>query len=109
MDTRVLNHKERCIVPGCESVIGVRLHNFPKNLNIQKKWVEAIPNLASAFPYKKLEDMMPTPLNNYKVCTKHFATRQYFNIERKKLLVGAVPTIFLFKVCKVVVIFVIKI
>lgn len=93
----VPNYKERCVVPGCETVAGVRLHNFPTNINVQKKWVEMIPNLASAFPYKKLEDMMPMTLKNYKVCTKHFETTQYFTVERKKLLIGAVPTIFSFK------------
>jgi len=60
------------------------LFRFPETEDQQKEWIQRCGNVA-------LLELASTTLRNKLICAEHFSEECFINIERKRLLKGALP------------------
>ncbi|XP_071439471.1 uncharacterized protein [Hetaerina americana] len=80
---------DRCGVLNCkntEANTNVTFYNFPQKPELIAKWLKVTRN-------SELEGNNAS-LDNVKICSDHFDCLQFADIEKRKLKLGAVPTIF---------------
>jgi len=73
-----------CCVPGCKSSEKIPSHQFPKNANRRRDWLQSL----------KIQEKNQDTINKLRVCYKHFKDNDYSCcINRKRLVDTAVPSI----------------
>ena len=85
--TKPSNKHSTCAVAECDNPKGIAYHEFPKNEQCRKIWIQRC----------RRDDKKGKPLNpnTARICESHFTRNDYKpNMKRKILKEGAVPSVF---------------